>query len=118
MKKILFSLLIFISFLGHGQEIINIPQPKCEEINGMNFNDVIWTEDDDGVNYPSNFPQNGVVKMCNENGYVTLEMKFKDGENVRDRFWEDWGMKLRFYTEGVYFDKCFDKNGKEFLCDD
>ena len=48
-----------------------------EEIDGINFDDVTWTEID-GVNYP-NFPKNGVVKMCNENGNVIMEMLYIEG---------------------------------------
>ena len=59
-------------------ENLIIPQPKCEEIDGINFDDVTWTEMD-GTNYP-NFPENGVVKMCDENGNVTMEMLFIEGE--------------------------------------
>ena len=69
----------------------------------------------DGTNYP-NFPENGVVKMCDENGNVTMEMLFIEGESIRDRYWEDWGMKLRYYIEGSFFDRCYDKTGNKIEC--
>ena len=121
-KKILFILLLTIPFIGFGQNNLIIPQPKCEEIDGINFDDVTWTEID-GVNYP-NFPKNGVVKMCNENGNVIMEMLYIEGESIRDRYWEDWGMKLRYYTEDKdisdnlrsFLDRCYDKNGNKIEC--
>ena len=115
MRKIIVLMLLAIPFVGLGQDNLVIPQPKCEDIDGKNFDEVEWTEID-GTNYP-NFPKNGIVKMCNDEGYITLEMLFVEGKNKRDRYWEEWGMKLRDFTKDEWIDKCFDKKGEEIDCD-
>lgn len=114
MKRIVFILLLTIPIIGFGQGYLVIPQPECKDLEGKNFDELEWTEID-GTNHP-NFPKNGIVKMCNDEGYVTLEMLFVDGKNERDRYWEDWGMKLRHYYKDVWFDMCFDKKGEQIDC--
>ena len=62
--------------------------------------------------------------MCNENGNVIMEKLYIEGESIRDRYWEDWGMKLRYYTEDKdisdnlrsFLDRCYDKNGNKIEC--
>ena len=116
MKTILLSLFCSTSFLVFGQRDLIIPQPKCQEIEGMNFDNVAWYEGDDGIFYPD-FPQNGSVTMCNEQGNVEMDMFFVEGSLFWERFWDDMGIKLRLYSGEAYIENCYDKEGEEIDCD-
>jgi hypothetical protein len=123
MRRFLISFItLILTNIVYSQNDVVVSQPKCEDLKGYNFSGIKWV-DKDGTYYPD-FPINGIVKMCDDKGLITLEMLFVNGKSFRDRYWEKWGLRVRYYVKDLdpsdgkkeYHDQCFNKRGKKINC--
>ena len=75
MRRFLISFItLILTNIVYSQNDVVVSQPKCEDLKGYNFSGIKWV-DKDGTYYPD-FPINGIVKMCDDKGLITLEMLF------------------------------------------